>query len=234
MAFSTGYGDTFLQGATGGTVAAGWTIADSGKPDGATVIGAGNIDTTLGPVNNDLGINTLADNVGVRQVGSKVVSNDGTGAITTDRAGVGKAVSAGTLAFVPDPTGTRSETFVIRTVTTKLSDVANTALQVNGTIGDGRYDNTHGIIISSSGNFAAGSFDAMAVPSTNLRPNFTKDDEGDFANGSYTFINPADGTVAVATEIFPTLTLPGELTYHFGGLGKPTTDGYKPKNAFES
>ncbi len=47
-------------------------------------------------------------------------------------------------------------------------------------------------------------------------------------------VNPADGTAAVATEIFPTRALPGELTYHFGGLGKPTTDEYKAKDEYES
>ena len=233
MAFSTGYGDTFLTGTTSAaTVANGWTLADSGVVDGGTIIKAGNKVATS-PITNDLSINTLADNVGDRTVGSKVVSNDGTGAATTDRAGVGKAVSGGTLAFIPDPTGARSETFVIRTVTTKLSDVANTALQVNGTTGDGRYDNIHGTIAAASGNFAAGSYNVLAVPSTDITPNYTKDHETQDGGRAYTLINPADGSVAVASEIFPSLTLPGELTYHFGALGKPTTDEYKAKNSNE-
>ncbi len=225
------YGSSFLLGTKGGTYAAGWRIDVSGVVDGGTIVQAGNIDTTLGPINNDLGINTLADNVGDRTIGSKVVSNDGTGAATTDRAGVDKAVSGGTLAFVPDPTGARSETFVIRTVTTKLSDVANTAIQINGSIGVGQYDNIHGTIADRLiGSKADEAFDVLARPSTQIVPGRTK---GSNAGNATTMVNPADGTAAVATEIFPTLALPGELTYHFGGLGKPTTDAYKAKNSNE-
>jgi len=231
MAFSTGYGDTFLQGTKStGTVALGWTLADSGVVDGGTIIKAGNKVATS-PITNDLSLDTLADNVGDRAVGSKVVANDGTGGATTDRVGVAKAVSGGTLAFAPDPTGTRSETFVIRTVTTKLSDVANTVLQVNGSVGDGRYDNIHGTIADRLiGSKADEAFDTMARPSTQIVPGRTK---GSNAGNATTMVNPADGSAAVANEIFPTLTLPGELTYHFGALGKPTTDEYKAKNSNE-
>ena len=233
MAFATGYGDTFIQGTTSAaTVVNGWTLADSGKPNGATAIGVGNIDTTSGPVNNDLAIATVADNFGAA-IGSKIAEKGGSGVITTDRAGIAEARGdlLGTLAFNPSPTGTRSETFIIQGYTTKISNVANTAIQ-GGTVGDGTYDNTHGIIKSGSGTFAAGSFNALATPSTNIRPTYTKEDE-DVVDTSYTFVNPADGTVAVTTEIFPTRTLPGELTYHFGGLAKPTTDEYKAKNTNE-
>ena len=48
-----------------------------------------------------------------------------------------------------------------------------------------------------------------------------------------TFVNPADGTAAVASEIFPSRAVPGELTYHFGGVNKATTDEYKSKEAYE-
>ena len=47
------------------------------------------------------------------------------------------------------------------------------------------------------------------------------------------YINPADGSNALSTEVFPTLTLPGELTYHFGSGAKPTTDSYKALNTNE-
>jgi hypothetical protein len=227
------YGDNFLQGTTStATIALGWTLADSGKPNGATAIGVGNIDTTSGPVNNDLAIATVADNFGAA-IGSKIVENGGSGSLTTDRAGVAEARGdlLGTLAFNPSPTGTRSETFIIQGFTTKISNVANTAIQ-GGTVGDGTYDNTHGTIKSGSGTFAAGSFNALATPSTNIRPTYTREDE-DVVDTSYTFKNPADGTPAVATEIFPTRAVPGELTYHFGGLAKPTTDEYKAKDEEE-
>ena len=231
MAFATGYGDNFLQGTTGGTVAAGWTIADSGKPNGATVVQAGNIDTTTGPVNNDLAIATIADDFGAA-IGSKVVANYGDrDASTSDRAGVDvtKAHAAsGTLAFNPSPTGTRSESFIIRGVTTKINNVADPAILGGTRVGAGYYDNTHGTIADRK--LGVYDINVLATPSTEIHPERTVTGNPGDAN---TYVNPADGTAAVANEIFPTLTLPGELTYHFGSGAKPTTDSYKALNTNE-
>lgn len=216
-------------GTTDGT-GGGW-IAGSGSNNGGTVVGAGG--TGVSPISNDLTVASIADDFGAA-IGSKVVANDGTGAATTDRVGVGYAIagSSGTLAFNPSPTGTRSETFVIRGVSTKLSGTANTALLSKGGHNNGVDPRQlHGTISSSSGTFAAGTYDVLAAPSTDITPNYTHGSEG--INGTYTFQNTTDTTIAVSGEIFPTRAVPGELTYHFGGLGKPTTDEYKAKNAFE-
>ncbi len=203
----------------------GWVKA-SGSNDDGTIMGAGNVSAT-GPITSDIGINTLADNVGETVIGSKVVTNDGTTGSTTDRAGLQEAASAGTLAFNPSPTGTRSETFVIHGFTTKLSNVANTSILGGTRIGDGTYDNTHGTIADRK--LGTYDIDIYARPSTQITPGTTITGGG----GVNTYINPADGTDAVATEIFPTKTLPGELTYHWGSGAKPTTDDYKAKNANE-
>jgi hypothetical protein len=222
-------------GTTDGT-GGGWVTA-SGRNDGGTAIGIGNVDATVGPIKNDLAIATIADDFGA-SIGSKIVSNDGTGAVTTDRVGVAKAVSGGTLAFQPATTGTRSEEWVIMGVSTKIGGVANSQLTSSRTHNDGTVrDHIHDTILAGSGGFSnpGNAFDMLAVPSTNITPNFTPHSasyQTDTAN-QYTMFN-TDGTVAVSSEIFPTRTLPGELTYHFGGLGKPTTDSYKAKNAFES
>ena len=199
--------------------------------NGGAIVMAGN-KASDSPVTKDMGLNTLADDRGAA-IGSVVVSNDGTGAATTDRAGVGKAVSGGTLAFNPnalDKRDDRSETWVMRGVTTKLSDVANTVL-LAGNVGDGTYDNIHGTIQASSGSFSNPnhSYDMLARPSTNITPNFTPQDGGQ----SHTLQNTTDTTDADVAEIFPTRAVPGELTYHFGGLGRPTTDEYKAKNSNE-
>ena len=58
--------------------------------------------------------------------------------------------------------------------------------------------------------------------------------KGTGAGNASTFVNPDDGTAAVKTEIKPTRGVSGELTYHFGGVAKPTTDDYKAKDAFEA
>jgi len=225
-----------IIGTTDGT-GGGYTLAASGNVQGGTVVNAGNIDTGVGVIKNDLALVTIADNVGETVTGSKVVANDGTGAVTTDRAGVQKAMSAGTLAFTPDKDGTRSETFIIRGVTTKLSNVALSS-ESNFLVGD-HNDGTvkdwiYGNITSNSGTFSNpnNTYNVLAVPSTDITPNFTHASEG--VAGSFTFVNPADGTDAVATEIFPSRAVPGELTYHHGAASGPTTDEYKSKESAES
>ena len=199
--------------------------------DGGAIVMAGN-KASDSPVTKDMGLNTLADDRGAA-IGSIVVSNDGTGAATTDRAGVAKAVSGGTLAFNPnalDKRDDRSETWVMRGVTTKLSDVANTVL-LGGNVGDGTYDNIHGTIADRKlGSDDDRAHDILAVPSTQIVPGRTK---GTGAGNANAFQNTTDTTVAEVAEVFPTRAVPGELTYHFGGLGKPTTDEYKAKDSNE-
>ena len=205
--------------------------------NGGAIVMAGN-KASDSPVTKDMGLNTLADDRG-GVIGSIVVVNDGDTGATTDRAGVGKAVSGGTLAFNPnalDKRDDRSETWVMRGVTTKLSDVANTGL-LGGNVGDGTYDNIHGTIADRKlGSDDDRAHDILAVPSTQIVPGRTK---GTGAGTANTMVNPADGSAAVADEIFPSRSVPGELTYHFGGLGRPTNskDGtdvnYKPKDSNE-
>ena len=76
----------------------------------------------------------------------------------------------------------------------------------------------------------------MAIPSTQITPGFANADIDvtDSAAVTMTFVNPADGTVAVASEIHPSRSVPGELTYHFGHASGPITDEYKAKDAFEA
>jgi len=224
------YGSSFLLGTKGGTYAAGWRIGTSGVVDGGTVVMAGN--TGVSPITKDMGINTLADNLGDRATGSKVLANVGTGAATTDRAGIqssqsGLSPEGAAIAFNANATQ-----WVMRGVSTTLGGAANTTLLSKGSVGDGRYDNIHGTIADRLiGSKADEAFDTMARPSTQIVPGRTK---GSNAGNASTMVNPADGTAAVSTEIFPTRAVPGELTYHFGGQAKPTTDEYKAKDTRES
>lgn len=238
-------------GATDGS-GGGWVTA-SGNNNGGTLIGAGDIDTDIGPVKNDLAITTIADKFD-DVTGSKVVANDGTGAVTTDRAGVDKAVSGGTLAFTPDKDGTRSEIFIMRGVTTKIggqtsSDVralnAGSSYAASAGITRASIPSNYaegvaagssgvrlGVIVSNSGAFhnTNHTFNVLARPSTDITPAFVKDSDG--VASAFTQFN-TDGTVAVKSEIFPSRSVPGELTYHFGAAGGPTTDEYKAKDTFE-
>lgn len=231
MALPDRYGSAFLAGTKGTTFAQGFDFATSGVVDGGTIVKAGN-KASDSPITNDLSVNTLADNVGDRAVGSKIIANVGTGASTTDRAGLqssqsGLSPQGAEIAFNASATQ-----WVIRGVSDTLGGASNTAIRhFGGTIGDGRYDNIHGTIADRLiGSKADEAFDVMARPSTEIVPGRTK---GSNAGNATTMVNPADGSAAVSTEIFPTRAVPGELTYHFGGQAKPTTDEYKAKDAYE-
>jgi len=216
-----------LRNTTGGAYSAAAVRNDNG-----TIVKAGNV-ASDGPVTKVLGLNELADDMGT-SFGSKVVANDGTGAATTDRAGVAKAVSGGTLAFNASATQ-----WIMRggNVSTTVGGVANDTL-VGGARDYSANLNDFSTEVARTkisdrliGSKADEAFDIFAAPSTNIVPGRTK---GSNAGNATTMVKPADGTAAVASEIAPSQAVPGELTYHFGALGDPTTDEYKAKNVVES
>lgn len=204
----------------------------STKNNGGSLIKAGN-PASDSPISRNVTLVELADDKG-ESFGSKIVANDGTGAATTDRAGVAKAVSGGTLAFTPNATQ-----WVMRggNVSTTLGGVANTEL-VGGARDYSGVINDDATTVAKTkisdrlvGSMSDVAFDVYAAPSTQIVPGRTK---GTGAGNALTFVNPADGTAAVATEIAPSDAVPGELTYHFGELARATTDEYKAKNVYES
>jgi len=206
--------------------------AASVKNNAGTIVKGG---TPAGdsPIQNVKSEADLADDRG-ESFGSKVVANDGTGGSTTDRAGVTKAVSGGTLAYQASATE-----WVVRggNVSTTLGGVANTQLiggardysgQINDDATQVARTKISDRLVGSKANEA---FDIYARPSTNIVPGRTK---GSNAGLPSVFVNPADGTDAVASEIAPSNAVPGELTYHFGALAVATTDEYKAKDVAES
>ena len=197
--------------------------------DGGSIYHAGNADTTTGPISNAVTIAGTVDDL--RDVGSKVVANDGTGAATTDRVGVAKALSGGTLAY--DATATQ---WIMRGggVTSTLSNVATTALDTTAANWKGVVrDGVHDLITTRQLGTGGGTFDIYAVPSTDITPNFTK---GAGAGTVVNYVAPSGtgGHTGADNAATPSRAIPGELTYHFGGLAAPTTDEYKAKDAFES
>ncbi len=206
----------------------------STKNDGGTVVKGGN-PASDSPMTKNLNLNELKTG---SDYGSKVLANDGTGAATTDPHGVQKVKSGGTggLAYSP-ARGERN--FIIRAAGSegagKINNDASTFLTSpgaeNGHVGVRGVSPIHGVIATRLlGSASDVAYDVLAVPSTQRVPGRTK---GTGAGNASTFVNPADGTAAVSTEIFPTRAVPGELTYHFGGLGKATTDEYKAKDSNE-
>ena len=208
-----------------GDYAAGKSAA-SGVQNGGTVINAGS--NAAGIMTRNLTLTEIADNFG-GVIGSKVLENDGTGSQYSDRAGVAKAVSGGTLAY-----NAPADEWVIRGVSATIGGVSNDVLLSKGTKGVGHMDyassgTLNGGVVANRKIGTTPTIDLLAAPASGLNSFFTK---GAGAGNVNTFINPADGTAAVSSEIFPTRAVPGELTYNFGAAN-PTTDEYKAKDSYE-
>ena len=59
--------------------------------------------------------------------------------------------------------------------------------------------------------------------------------KGTGAGSDSNFVQVDDGSTAATDDAAsPTRGVPGELTYHFGGLGKATTDEYKARDSYEA
>lgn len=204
------------------------THASVAKNNGGTAIGITGKGTDS-VMTKAIGVYELANDVGA-DIGSVVVANDGTGAATTDRVGVRKAVSAGTLAFTANSTQ-----WIVRggNVTTTIGGVANTVLAGGGCDYDGKLatnDDIYQLTTTRALGSGNGTFDFYARPSTDITPNYTK---GAGAGDLVEYVQ-VDGTTAATDDAAtPTRSVPGELTYRFGGP-LPKQDDYKAKNVFES
>ena len=212
-----------LRNTTGGAYS-----AASVRNNNGTIVKAGNVSSD-GPITKVLGLNDLADDKG-EAIGSKADYGTISQGNTGDKAGVQKAVSAGTLAFNASATQ-----WVMQggNVSTTIGGVANTSLVGGARDYDAKRNDflteANRVIIDTELVGASG-FDVFAVPSAAIVPGRTNHG---YAGNASTFVNPADGTAAVATEIAPSQAVPGELTYMFGAIN-PKQDDYKDKNLLES
>lgn len=198
--------------------------------DGGAVVFGGN-PAANSPITKNVNLNEL--NTG-NDSGSKVVAQDGTAG---DYAGVATVKSGGSggLAYNPDVRAGDTNFLILQAGdnAAKINNDASTVLTIpNSEYGlEGERETIKPVIDTRVyGSGVDSSFDVLAVPSTAMVPGRTK---GATAGDQSVFVNPADGTDAVGSEIKPTRSVPGELTYHFGGIGKATTDEYKARDAFE-
>jgi hypothetical protein len=205
---------------------------------GGTVLHAGEgADLVTNPKNlNDFAVG------GVNEYGSKVVAHSGdfiTDGIFADPQGVRLAKgSTGTIAYFPDErAGDRN--FLIRHAgdsAAKVNNVAEDALRLPSRVPSAatphQPSNIHGHLTTRRLG-AGGSFDVLAVPASGRVSGRTK---GSNAGAVSTYVAPSGGGGSAGTDdaANPTRAVPGELTYHFGGLGKPTTDEYKARDSYES
>lgn len=202
------------------------------KVDGGTVTNAGT-PASDSPITDTLNPNELATG---SEYGSKVKANDGgDGGLFEDPQGVTTAKAGGTggLAYSP-ARGERN--FIIKAAGSegagKINNDASTLLTIPGAQYDSvGQDSIHRISSTRRlGSAADVAFDVLAVPSSGVVPGRTK---GSNAGDAQNFVQKDGSTAATDQAASPTRGVPGELTYHFGGLGKATTDQYKARDAFE-
>lgn len=205
--------------------------------DGGTVVNGGNL-ASDSPMTNNRTINQLAD--GLTDYGSKIVAQDGT---SGDYAGLTTAKSAGTggLAFFPNAQeGERN--FLLRGAGTEggnneINNDSSTILTVPGSefasVGTREVNKVHKLVSTSRlGAYSDTEFNVLARPSTAMVPGRTK---GTGAGADSNFVKVDDGSTAATDDAAsPTRAVPGELTYHFGGLAVPSTDEYKARDSYEA
>jgi len=195
--------------------------------DGGTVLRGGS--NAAGVMTKSLSLAEIADDQG-QSFGSKVVANDGTGGELSDKAGVDKAVSGGTLAYQAGSTE-----WVVKggNVSTTLGGVANTTL-IGGQAGpDPVRDNI--AKLETTRDYGDIDVDVLANhvgSSGDYSPAVTITGGGAEIN----FINPAvtgGATNSADAAANTTRAVPGQLVYRTGAAN-PKQDDYKAKDSPES
>ncbi len=209
--------------------------SSSTKNDGGTVVKGGN-PASDSPMTKNLNLKDL--NTGTDS-GSKVVAQNGA---TGDKAGVQAANSGGTGGLAYQPSAAAGDrNFIIRGAGTNgdTNEINNDASTVFATAGSEyasvgvRQVNPIAKVVDTRriGAYSDTAFNVLAVPSTALVPGRTK---GTGAGNDSNYVQAGDGSTAATDDAAsPSRSVPGELTYHFGGLAKPTTDEYKARDAKE-
>lgn len=198
--------------------------------DGGTIVNAGAVspDSRITKV---IGVNQLDTG---SDYGSKVLAKSGT---SQDYAGVTTAnsSSAGGLAYFPNAQeGERN--FLLRAggdSCGKINNDSSTLLTVTGSeFGKRTVNEVHATVGTRRlGSYSDASFNVLAKPSAAMVPGRTK---GTGAGNVSNFVQMDGTTAATDDAATPTRSVPGELTYHFGGLAKPTTDEYKARDSYEA
>jgi hypothetical protein len=184
-------------------------------------------------MSNNIDLNDVNGAVDVSaRYGSKIVAKTGTGGSTTNPDGIQTSKGGGTLAYFPAQAdgnwivraaGTTAAGKINNTATTRLHIPAAEANRGNGPPQPHIEDR----LLGSAADVA---YDTLAVPSTERVPGRTK---GTGAGNVLEFQNTEDATKAEFAEVKDSRSIPGELTYMFGGKS-PKRDDYKARDTFES
>ncbi len=198
--------------------------------DGGTIVNAGNVSADS-RITKVIGVNELDTG---SDYGSKVVAKTGT---SQDYAGVTTANSSSTggLAYFPNAQeGERN--FLFRAGGDSCGKINNTSSTLLTVVGSEFGLRTVNEIHATTGTRRLGAysdtqFNVLARPSTSMVPGRTK---GTGAGNASNFVKMDGSTAATDDEATPTRAVPGELTYHFGGLAQPTTGEYKARDSYEA
>jgi len=205
--------------------------ANAVKNNGGTVVNGGAVAAGT-PITKNINLNELTQS---NDYGSKVVQNSAVSDGFSDPDGVTKAKSSGTFAYFPNArTGERN--FLLKTAgeaSSKINNVASDLLNIPGSEYAGvSRDNIHKTVSTRRiGEYASAKFDLLAPPSSGVVPGRTR---GANAGANSNFVQKNGSTAAVDDAASPTRTVPGELTYHFGGLAKPFSTTYKASDSYEA
>lgn len=204
------------------------TSAQSGggskKNNGGTVVNAGNVPAGS-PTTKVVGLNEVN---GVKSYyGTTVVTDTNGGASNADPNGVRKAKSSGTFAYTP----AQGTNFLIRAAGDNASKVNNSASTVLSVPGNKTPKSINKVVSTARyGSYATAVFNVLAVPNGDVVPGRTK---GASAGATSNFVQ-MDGVSAASDDAAtPTRSVPGELTYMFGGK-TPLDANYKAKDSYEA
>jgi len=196
------------------------------KNNYGVILNGGNISSNLARAISPA---TLADQNSMK-TGSKLVELNGAEANTADRVGVGKALAAGTFGYQAD--GTK---WIMRGGVTRQYNTVSGEAILNGSDWNGGVQED--FIYQTTSNYAVGSgdvatFDFYANPNGTIQPNYVKAGN---AGAKVNYVRPSGTGLEVATDDAATTSrsVPGELTYRFGGA-LPKQDDYKRKDILES
>ena len=206
-----------------GSTAVGTTAVN----DGGTLVKAGNT-ASDSAITKVIGVNEL--NTGTDS-GSKVVAQDGTAG---DKAGVQAANSggAGGLAYFPTA---EQRNFLLRgagDTSGKINNSTDDAIQMPASeVGLRQVNDVYSVVKTTQvGRYSDTEFNVLARPA-GLGTGRTR---GTGAGTAANYQQVSSTSNATDDAASPTRAVPGELTYHFGCLGKPTNDDYKARDANES
>jgi hypothetical protein len=208
-----------------GATALGSTVVN----DGGVVVNGGNIQAD-NPMTVSKSLATMADSG--TGYGAVVVAKNGGSA--ADGAGVQTAYAAGAggLAYFPS-----EGQFILKGAGDTSAQLNNSASSIVSTPASEvrlRAVNTVHKVVDTKlhGAYSDAEFNVLAAPSPAFVPGRTK---GSNAGADSNFVQTGDGATAATDDAASsTRAVPGELTYHFGGLAAPTTDEYKARDSYEA